>query len=212
MTAPHRPMDPANLIEEPEDKELLGDIKLGDQLAFAALYDRHSTLIFSVALRMLCDREEARDVVQQVFLKVLQKSDLYCPATGKVVSWLCMITRNQCLDRLRQLRSRKTLRENYTTDYTTALPSPFESPRYAQFSDEVELLNGAMAILRPQEVAVLQLAYFKGLSQKEIADKLSLPLGSVKARIRRSLVKLRNTLEGVIHPEREGDPGNPSLA
>ena len=187
--------------ETTDDAELLQEIVLGDKQAFSTLYDRHSGLVFSIALRMLDDREEARDVVQQVFLKVLQKANLYCPTMGKGLSWLGSITRNQCLDRLRQLKSRKTLGDSYYEDTLPQGSYEYAPVRYGQFSDEIELLNGAIGILRPQEVEVLHLAYFGGMSQKEIADRLSLPLGSVKARIRRSLAKLRSVLEGVIHPE-----------
>ena len=193
-------MDQAITLEITEDAQLLQDIVLGNQVAFSTLYDRHAGLVFSVALRMMSDREEARDVVQQVFLKVLQKAKLYCPTMGRVVSWLCMITRNQCLDRLRQVKSRKTLGENFIAESLSNQYYDNQPLRYGHYHDEVELLNGAISVLRPQEAEVLQMAYFTGLSQKEIADKLCVPLGSVKARIRRSLVKLRNALEGVIHP------------
>ena len=190
------PMKPT---EESNDAELLQGIAQGNSPSFTALYDRHSGLIFSVAVRMLLDREEARDIVQQVFLKILKKSELYRPATGKAASWLCMITRNQCLDRLRQIKSRKTLGEKYCQDAACSVPAGHDDFRYGQFGDEVELLNGALAVLRPEEAEVLRLAYFKGLSQTEIASLLRLPLGSVKARIRRSLGKLRSNLENVIH-------------
>lgn len=190
---------PVKPLKESNDADLLQGIALGSSPSFTALYDRHSGLIFSVAVRMLMDREEARDIVQQVFLKLLKKSELYRPETDKAASWLCMITRNQCLDRLRQIKSRKTIGEKYCQDaacFDSAVQDDF---RYGRFGDEVELLNGALAVLRPQEAEVLRLAYFNGLSQTEIASLLCLPLGSVKARIRRSLAKLRSKLESVIH-------------
>ena len=181
-------------------------IATGDAVAFTLLYDRHCKLLYSVALHMLSDPEEARDVLQQVFLKVVKKSGLYLPSGGKVSSWLCTLTRNQSLDRLRQIKSKQSLRETFYVE-TVCLSEPhWQDERFGQFSDEVELLEGAMAELRPDERQVLKLAYFGGYSQTEIAEKLSQPLGSVKARIRRSLAKLRASLEGVIAPVNASEP------
>ena len=207
-TRPHAGSHPTCLSENivnssteaTNDAELIQSITDGNSGAFTTLYDRHATLLFSVAYHILSDREEARDIVQQVFIKVLKKSSLYSAAKGKAGAWLCTMTRNQSLDRVRQMKSKRLLNENLHEVAASEHDHAWQNQRYAQFSDEVELLNGALAALRPEEIHVLHLAYFGGLSQTEIASKLDQPLGSVKARIRRSLVKLRAALDGMLNP------------
>ena len=173
----------------------------GDPLAFTELYDRHSTLVFSVALKILADREEARDVLQQVFLKLLKKASLYSPEKGKPAAWLAAMTRNQSLDRLRQIKCSRSLGEKLYLEMGGSENPSHPGQTHAHYSDELDLLHGAMAALRPEEIQVLHLAYFGGLSQSEIAGKLSQPLGSIKARIRRALGKLRASLDGVMNED-----------
>ena len=182
----------------PHELKLLKLTADGDALAFTELYDRHSTLVFSIALKILADREEASDVLQQVFLKLHRKAALYSPDKGKPASWLAAMTRNQSLDRLRQIKSRRSLHEKLYYEATVAEPPAQPSEGYARYSDEVDLLHGALSELRPDEVHVLHLAYFGGLSQTEISVALAQPLGSIKARIRRALVKLRIALHGIV--------------
>ena len=162
-------------------------------------------MVFSIGLKMLENREEAGDVVQQVFLRLHHKACLYTPEKGRPAAWLAAITRNQCLDRLRQIKSRRSLSEKLFVEATLAAhPSP-PGGGYASYSDEVDLLHGAMAALRPEEAHVLHLAYFGGFSQTEISAALAQPLGSVKARIRRALAKLRTSLEGILE-QHSGSP------
>lgn len=199
---------------ETDDHHLVKLTAEGDTAAFTELYDRHATLVFSIALRILADREEARDVLQQVFLKLHRKASLYSPHKGKPAAWLAALARNQALDRLRQIRSNRVLGEKLY-QYTVAaeaMIAPVES--YARYTDEVDFLHDALSALRPDERNVLALAYFGGLSQTEISAKLDQPLGSIKARIRRSLMKLRAALEGIIeqHPASpEGQPINATI-
>ena len=173
----------------------------GDPSAFTELYDRHSTLVFSVALKILADREEARDVLQQVFLKLLTKASLYSPEKGKPAAWLAAMTRNQSLDRLRQIKSSRSLGEKLYIEMGGSKNPGHPEESYTHYSDELDLLHDAMAALRPEEIHVLHLAYFGGLTQSEIAGKLSQPLGSVKARIRRALYKLRASLDEVMNED-----------
>lgn len=181
-----------------QDGALVELAAAGNLRAFTELYDRHSTLVYSIALKILADHEEASDVVQQVFLKLHRKACLYCPLKGKPAAWLAAMTRNQCIDRLRANKSRRTLAEKLYYETAAANDPGPGREGYAHYADEVDLLHGAMAALRPGEIQVLDLAYFGGLSQMEISLKLAQPLGSIKARIRRALVKLRLSLEGVI--------------
>ncbi len=185
--------------EATEDCRLVQLTADGDAQAFTELYDRHSTLVFSVALKILADRDEARDVLQQVFLKLFKKASLYNPDKGKPAAWLAAMTRNQSLDRIRQIKARRSLDE--TLYQEAAAENLHLTERYAADSDEVGLLHGAMAALRPDEIHVLHLAYFGGLTQSEISEKVGKPLGSVKALIRRALLKLRSSLDGMIQPD-----------
>jgi RNA polymerase sigma-70 factor (ECF subfamily) len=195
---------PANAMplypDEGGDQRLFQRTADGDSAAFTALYDRHSTMVFSIALRILEDREEASDVLQQVFLKFHQKAALYSPEKGRPAAWLAALARNQSVDQLRRIKSRRQLGERLCQETLPSLvPGPPDHGN-AHFFDEVELLHSAMAALRPEEVHVLQLAYFGGLSQTEISQMLSQPLGSIKARIRRAVVKLRSALKGIVDP------------
>ncbi len=186
-------------IDEGDDRILVQRTADGDSAAFTAMYARHSPLVYSIAWRILEDREEASDVLQQVFLKFHQKAALYSAEKGRPAAWLAALARNQSVDQLRRIKSRRLLGERLCQEVVPALVSAPDHGN-AHFFDEVELLHGAMAALRPEEVHVLQLAYFGGLSQTEISQQLSQPLGSIKARIRRALVKLRSALKGIVEP------------
>ena len=193
--------------DDSDDSRLLQRTADGDAKAFTELYDRYAALVFSVALKILADWEEASDVLQQVFLKLHSKASLYSPEKGRPASWLASMTRNQSLDRLRQIKSSRNLGAKLYEETKAEPGLEHANDRYARYSDEVDLLHGAMATLRPDEVLVLHLAYFGGLSQKEIAVQLAQPLGSIKARIRRALMKLRTALNGIV----EQPAGTPAM-
>lgn len=194
---------------EINDSNLVQRTAEGDPMAFKELYDRHSTLVFCIALKILNDREEAKDVRQQVFLKLLTKSFLYTPPkSGSAAAWLAALTRNQSIDRFRQLKHQHSALEKLYHEEATLNTLSQPGKGYADYSDVVELLHGAMGALKPDEIHVLHLAYFGNLSHTEISDQLSQPLGSIKARIRRTLTKLRVSLEGVVEQETTAHEGS----
>ena len=164
------------------------------------MYDRHSTLLYSVALKILSDPEEARDVLQHVFLALHQKAIHFDAALGRPVGWLATMARNRSIDRLRAIKRDRNYAENVRleTDLVDFSPSPSNAP--AAYSDEVEILRGAVAQLPSDQRQALEMAYFGGLTQQEISDTLAQPLGTVKARIRRGLLKLRESLDGLLNP------------
>ncbi len=182
-------------LEKVNDLKLFQRTADGDHAAFTELYFRHSAVVFSVALKILADHEEARDVSQQVFLKLLHKAPLFLQQKGKPAAWLVALTRNQSLDRLRHFKCRRLLEEKLYHNAATLGGSGYQILGYTYFSDEVLQLHGALAELRTDEIHVIHLAYFCGLSHAKIAAQLSQPLGSIKARIRRALSKLRTSLE-----------------
>ena len=186
--------------DELEDAELVRRVALRDAGAFTLMYDRHSTLLFSVALKILADPDEARDVLQHVFLTLHEKASRYDSALGRPAAWLATMARNRSIDRLRSLKRERTYADRIRLE---ADPTEFSSPAAhapAAYADEVEMLHGAVAQLPPEQRQALELAYFGGLTQQEISEKLSQPLGTVKARIRRGLLKLRESLDGLLTP------------
>jgi len=187
---------------EINDSNLVQRTAEGDYLAFKESFDRRSTLVFSIALKILKDREEAQDVRQQVLLKMLPKFFRYTLAkSNSAAAWLAALIRNQSIDRFRQLNCQHSALEKLSREEAT-LVTPLQPIRgYADYSDEVEQVHVAMGAPKPDEFLALHLAYYGNLSYTEISDQLPQPLGSIKARIRRTLTKLRASLEGIVEQE-----------
>ncbi len=186
--------------DEPDDAALMQRVALRDPAAFTQMYDRHSTLLYSVALKILADPEEARDVLQHVFLTLHEKAARYDAALGRPAAWLATMARNRSIDRLRALKRDRQYAETIRQESDAEDFSPAASDAPAVYSDEAAMLRGAVAQLPPDQRQALELAYFGGLTQQEISDQLSQPLGTVKARIRRGLLKLRESLDGLLNP------------
>ncbi|RYD36970.1 MAG: sigma-70 family RNA polymerase sigma factor [Verrucomicrobiaceae bacterium] len=178
---------------EHDDTDLVRRVVLRDAEAFTILYDRHSTLLYSVALKILADPEEARDVLQQVFLTLHEKAAVYNPALGRPVAWLSVMARNKAIDRCRSLKRQREYAERIRQE-TPSPEYPSENSSETHNRDELDYLHAAVAQLPDEQRQALTLAYFSGLTQQEISDTLSQPLGTVKARIRRGLIKLRESL------------------
>ena len=174
-----------------EDVELFRRIADGDASAFAAVYDRYATFVHSVALKVLADPEEARDVLQQVFLTLHEKADRYDPALGAPPAWLSTLARNRALDRVRARKTRQQCLDRLCEETEAECRT---RPEPILLADEIFRLRAAVRELPTEQRSALELAYFGGLTQQEIADKLAEPLGTVKARIRRGLLKLREAL------------------
>lgn len=184
---------------EQDDADLVRRVASCDAAAFTILYDRHSPLLYSVALKILADPDEARDVLQHVFLTLHEKAARYDSALGRPAAWLATMARNRAIDRLRALKRERAYAEKVRMEADGDFTATF-SPAPAAYSDEIELLRGAVSGLPADQRQALELAYFGGLTQQEIADQLAQPLGTVKARIRRGLLKLRESLDGLFNP------------
>lgn len=184
--------------DELDDADLVRRIALRDAAAFTIMYDRYCSLLYSVALKVLADPEEARDVLQHVFLTLHEKAARYDSALGRPAAWLATMARNRSIDRLRSLKRERNYAEKVRLQADPADLSFTTAASPATYPDEVEMLHGAVAQLPPDQRQALELAYFGGLTQQEISEKLSQPLGTVKARIRRGLLKLRESLDGLI--------------
>jgi RNA polymerase sigma-70 factor (ECF subfamily) len=165
----------------------------GDGSAVAELYDRHSRAIYSLALRMLTDSAEAEDVVQDVFTQAWRQASRYDAARAPVVGWLLVIARARALDRLRARKSRipVTALDPATTD---PADRGLALDQQAISNEDAVRVRTALATLPAVQREAIELAYFKGLSQSDIAEQLSQPLGTVKTRMRAGLLKLRDVL------------------
>jgi RNA polymerase sigma-70 factor, ECF subfamily len=173
------------------DVELLHAIARGDEGALARLYDTYRVILFGLLVRILNSREEAEDILQEVFLQVWRRARDFDEKRGRPFTWLVTLTRSRAIDRLRLLAARQRL----------AAAAERNQPEEASdaFSDTVrsgqrEIVRQALAELPEEQRHTLMLAYFEGLTQSEIAAKLGAPLGTVKTRMRSGMIKLRALL------------------
>ena len=180
------------------DAELLGQIAAGDQAAFAEFYDRHSTLMFSVACRILNDPGEAEEVLQDTFVQVWEKAGKFDPRLGKASSWAAILVRNKAIDRIRSAQRRTRLAQAAGAEQAVNTLAVETANEAVHGHDKAKLIQAAITGLPDEQRHAIQLAYFSGLTQTEISEKLKEPLGTVKARIRRGLLKLRDQLEGLV--------------
>ena len=169
----------------PRNEALLRRLTAGDPAALGEFYDLYAGLVNGLAVRILRDAAEAEDLVQEVFIQVWRQAARYDPGRGSPEAWLCTIARSRALDRLR----RRAARREEPGD-----PPPMsasERPR----PEEVLAVRKALRALSRDQRAALELAYYEGLTQTEIADRLGQPLGTVKTRMRTALMRLRGVLE-----------------
>lgn len=174
------------------DAELIVALSRGQTAVLGALYDRHAGLVYGLALSVLGNAQEAEDLTQDIFL-TLAKGTTYDPQRGSLRTFLAILTRSRARDRLRSRNNaRQTLqRLNLDGQPETAANAPLEQVFQQEQSQEVRT---ALAQLSDSQQQILRMAYYDGLSQTEIAKQLEIPLGTVKARARRGLLKLRQTL------------------
>lgn len=179
-----------------EQAALMAAMAHGEKSALAGLYDQLSRPLYSLALRVTNDRAEAQDIVQDVFLQLWRRADDYTPARGTVFSWAATLTRNRAIDRLRLRRRRSEIVQTSAADIhggdTGA--DDLTSADTLWLREKATAVRSALTALAPDQRAAIELAFFSGLTQQQIAEKLGEPLGTVKARIRRGLLKLRETL------------------
>ena len=163
-----------------------------DREAFSQLYDRFSSLVFTLAMRMLRTQSDAEDLLQEVFMQVWRQAANYSQERGSPEAWIINIARSRAIDKLRAIRRRD--KSFVLTDDPAGAESPDNVESAAGDSESKLAMNSALANLPEAQRKVLVLAYFDGLSQTEIADRLKEPLGTVKTRIRAGIQRLRNML------------------
>ena len=175
---------------------LLRRIAQGDHASLGELYDRFSGVLFSVAFRVLNNREATEDVLQDVFVQIWEKAPSYDPARGKPMTWAVTLTRNKAIDRLRSTQRRSRLQDEVQREAETFEQFDDQSSFDAVASGETaQLVREAIRKLSKDQREAIELAFFSSLTQTEIAERLNEPLGTVKARIRRGMMKLRDLLD-----------------
>ncbi len=185
---------------EDEWSLVLARVAAGEQAAIGELYDRFARPLYSVALRMLSNNgREAEEVVQDVFVSVWKKAGTFEPGRAQVFTWLMVMTRNKCLDRLRaksrriptaDLLTEEAQERDIREDGRTAVEEIYDRERSTTIRSAVEKLP-------EDQKEVIDLAFFSGLTHSEIAEKLGISIGTIKSRIRYGVQKLRTSLGGV---------------
>ena len=182
------------------DDELVNQLANGQQQALLHLYDRHSSHVYALALRVLGDPMSAEEVTQDVFVKLWSRAGSYIASRGSFATWLLSITRHAAIDRLRQDRRRPAVEDDQDLEESWA-----ELPDAESISDEARWrsLYFAVRALPPEQRQVIELAYYQGLSHSQIAEHLGWPVGTVKTRLRMGMERLRQQwLDEDLPPEK----------
>jgi RNA polymerase sigma-70 factor (ECF subfamily) len=175
------------------DAEVLAAMATGQREALGILYDRYAPLVYAIALKVLTHPEDAEDLTHEIFL-TLYRRNTYDPQRGSLNSFLTTLTRSRALDKLRSRGSKHRLLQRWKQVLLGGAPSP--SPlEQADLDDRSQQVKNALAQLSPQERQVLEVAYYEGLSQSELAARFGIPLGTIKTRSRQGLLKLRKILQ-----------------
>ncbi|NJN23868.1 MAG: sigma-70 family RNA polymerase sigma factor [Acaryochloridaceae cyanobacterium RL_2_7] len=183
------------MTPDASDFELAEAIANQNLAALELIYDRYSTLVYTLALKILRQPQEAEDLTQEVFLK-LWRDQNYRPQRGTLSSFLTTLTRSRAIDRLRVQSNRRKILQRWNFHGASSPVTPMEQ---ASWSERQSQINEALESLSPKHRQVLELSYFKGMSQSEIARELDLPLGTVKTWARKGLLQLREHFQSLHH-------------
>ncbi len=178
-----------------DDVDLIHRIIAGSSAALGELYDRYGRLVFSLAYQVAGDSGTAEEITQEVFLQIWNKADTYQAEQGKVVTWLTSVARHKAIDALRRRGARP---EGHQVEFENGnepdLVDPVAVEELVELSQRSLVIRRAIALLPPDQQKALALAYFKGMTQQEVAEATHEPLGTVKTRIRLAMLKLRQIL------------------
>jgi RNA polymerase sigma-70 factor (ECF subfamily) len=174
-------------------RKYVQDAAAGNTRALAGLYDESCSLVYGIALRILRNEADAEEVTSDVYLQVWRSASDFDDKRGSVNAWLTMLARSRSIDRL---RSRARARREEALDTLTDLPSGTETPESASWLGQQRArVRKALESLSPEQREAIEMAYFSGLTQSELAAKLQQPLGTIKTRIRLGMIKLRERLQ-----------------
>jgi RNA polymerase sigma-70 factor, ECF subfamily len=186
---------------EPSEREqdwtaLVARIASGDQQAMSLLYNGTNRLIFGLILRILGDRSMAEEVLLDVYAQVWRQAERYDTSRGAPLGWITTIARSRAIDRLRS--ERHNLQQDELNEATTSEPARASNPETATAMSEMrEIVKAALDGLPPEQREVIELSYYSGFTQTEIAERLGQPLGTIKTRTRLGMIKLREVLRPV---------------
>jgi RNA polymerase sigma-70 factor (ECF subfamily) len=175
------------------DEDLISLVEAADADAFATLYDRHSRAAFSLAYRMVGERQASEDLAQDAFLKVWRAAGSYRAERGSVRTWILSIVHNRGIDQLRSHASRRRTQDKIEASAPRSQPSEAFAETWR--NSQRDQVREALKTLPPEQLKILELAYFSGYTHVEISELLRLPLGTVKGRMRLGLQKIKNYFE-----------------
>lgn len=180
-----------------DEFKLVERLRARDQAALDTLYERYSSIVYAIALRIIGQPADAEDVVVDSFWQVWQQAENYDVSRGQLRSWIVTIARSRALDRLRMLR-RSPLADAEEVNVAGREMMADDNPEQAAWlSQKSALVRAAMASLPREQRQALELAYYQGFSQSEVAERLGEPLGTIKTRIRLGMMKLREQLQSL---------------
>jgi RNA polymerase sigma-70 factor, ECF subfamily len=179
------------------DLEIFKAIQAQQVKALDVLYDRYGKLVYSTAIQILNNVEEAEDVTQEAFLRLWQRSEIYQPQRGSLSGFLITLARSRSIDRVRSYKSsqQKLQRIQTCLDDVSVYNPPLE---FVTVEERSNMVRTALNQLSPEDRKLLETAYYGGLSQSEIAQRDGIPLGTVKSRARQALKKLRTALKHLV--------------
>lgn len=183
-----------------DEVELMKRIQARDADALEELYDLYYRLLFGMVISIVKKREEAEDLLQEIFVNIWNKADSFDPERGNVYSWIVTLTRNKAIDRIRS-KGYKTQQKQSVSIHKPlfSLEGDKHDPMETTiFSDRAELVKKALDEIPEKQCEVIKIAYYRGMTQSEIADHLDIPLGTVKTRTRQGMIKLKRILGGYI--------------
>ena len=186
---PEDPSSPAQFLSGQTDVDLVMALRAGNAAALGTLYDRHAGLVYGIALKILKNAQESEDLTHDIFVR-LANATSYDPARSSLRTFLGVLTRSRAIDRIRSQSNRTRILQQQASNkrQEAAANRPLEDLFQHERSQEIQ---DALAKLSEEQREVLKLIYYEGLTQPKIAERLQLPLSTIKARARRGLLKLR---------------------
>lgn len=181
---------------EPDETQLLLQTAAGNRRSFQQLHQRYAPALLATAFRILNNRPDAEDVLQEAFVQIWERAGTFDPKRGKPLTWAMTLTRNKAIDRLRRIQRRRRLHDDIEHEplFSDSVVRR-DSSDDAAAHDAQQIVRSAVIELSDEQRRAIELAFFSGLTQQEIAERLHEPLGTVKARIRRGMMKLRQAIE-----------------
>ena len=187
-------MNPPGANQDEIDPAVIRRVAQGDSVAFARVYDAFSGILYSLALRILERPEDTEELLQEVFLKIWRDAEDYDPRRGAPLAWAITITRHKAIDKIRSTTRRLRLYEAAEAEAKNSSLPLAQPASDAASSENAQAVRESLGRLAPEVRESIELAFFGGLSHSQIAARLSLPLTTVKSRIRRAMMQLRQSL------------------